>query len=197
VAALRANLPELFEVARQVSSRSPVGIAAYKPINSPPQDDKKIYDFVGMLGLPLVPCHEFPTNAPSAFFPAQALKDPALAAELEAFIGQGKPVLITDGLAKELASSLDLKRPNVRILETKGQPASLLNLSQDAIDQIRGPLLAPLKKTFSAPNKVGLYLFSDGSWVIENFNDNAVQTSLSGRTLEIPARGWKLHWQQN
>ncbi|HUC86074.1 MAG TPA: hypothetical protein VL970_12830 [Candidatus Acidoferrales bacterium] len=195
VEALRANLPELFEAARQVSSRKPVGIAAYKPISSAPQDDKKIYDFVGMLGLPLVPCHEFPTNAPAAFFPAQALKDSALAAKLQAFMARGKPVLITDGLAKQLSPSLDLKRPGVQILETKGQPASLLNLSQADLDRLRNPLLAPLKQGFSAPNKVALYLFSDGSWVIENFNDTPVQTSLSGQVLEIPARGWKLHWR--
>ena len=34
-----------------------------------------MFDFVGMLGVPLVPCHEFPADAPAAFFSVHALKD--------------------------------------------------------------------------------------------------------------------------
>ena len=97
IAALRTNLAELFAVARQVQARQPMGVAAYKPANSHPGKELCVFDFVGMLGLPLVPCHEFPTNAPAAFFSTHALKDPAFAAKLTAFLRAGKPVLLTDG----------------------------------------------------------------------------------------------------
>ena len=79
-----------------------VGVAAYKPANSHPENEQRVFDFVGMLGLPLVPCHEFPAEAKAAFFSVHALKDPDLPGKLAAFIAAGKPVLLTDGLAKRL-----------------------------------------------------------------------------------------------
>jgi hypothetical protein len=130
IQALRANLPELLAMAKNVRGREIAGLAAYKPANSHPESEPRVFDFVGMLGLPLVPCHEFPTKAPAAFFSIHALKDPKLAPQLKAFIQAGKPVLLTDGLAKALANSMDLTRPNVQIIAVKGQPKSLLELKQ-------------------------------------------------------------------
>ena len=54
-----------------------------------------------MLGLPLVPCHEFPAKAPAAFFSAHALKDPHFATKLATFILAGKPVLLGDANAAD------------------------------------------------------------------------------------------------
>ena len=102
VEALRQNIPELLAVAEQVGRRQIVGVAAYKPANSHPEKEPRVFDFVGMLGLPLAPCHEFPAEAPAAFFSIHALKDPDLPGKLAAFIAAGKPVLLTDGLAKQL-----------------------------------------------------------------------------------------------
>ncbi len=62
VEALRAEIPDLFAVAREVQRRPVVGVAAYKPANSHPENEARVFDFVGMLGVPLVPCHEFPTR---------------------------------------------------------------------------------------------------------------------------------------
>ena len=40
------------------------------------------------------------------------------------------------------------------------------------------------------PNRVALYLFADGSWVIENFRDEAVHVELDGATRTVaPAAG--------
>ena len=64
VESLRDNIPELFAVADQVRQRTVVGVAAYKPANSHPENEPRVFDFVGMLGIPLVPCHEFPSEAP-------------------------------------------------------------------------------------------------------------------------------------
>ncbi|MSU63054.1 MAG: hypothetical protein EXS31_11790 [Pedosphaera sp.] len=58
----------MIEVAKEVRHREIIGLAAYKPLNSHPENEKRVFDFVGMLGLPLVPCHEFPAKAPAAFF---------------------------------------------------------------------------------------------------------------------------------
>ena len=191
VAALRPHLPELRRVAAEVARRVPVGIAAYKPANSHPEKEAYVFDYAGMLGLPLVPCHEFPENAPAAFFSVHALKDPQLAAKLRRFIAAGKPVLVTDGLA----AALKLDAANVQVMKVGGSPKSLLNLGQEELDRLRAPLLKAVGASFRAPSEVGLYWFRDGSFVVENFNDREVRAELNGRSLTVPARGWVYEWK--
>lgn len=194
IEALRTNLPELFAVAKEVKGRSPVGVAAYKPANSHPENESRVFDFVGMLGVPLVPCHEFPKAAPAAFFSVHALKDAQLASKLAAFIKAGKPVLLTDGLAARLTNRVSLKASNVQVLDVKGSPKSLLDWPQEKVDAMRVPLLRPFKTSFRAPAGVALYLFRDGSWVVENFKDEALSVELTGSAQRVAARGWTYQW---
>jgi hypothetical protein len=195
VQALRVHLPELLTTAGQVAKRQAVGIAAYKPANSHPEKEARVFDFVGMLGIPLAPCHLFPTNAPAALFSVHALKDPNLQTELAVFVSTGRPVLITDGLAQRLEGKVDLAKPNVQVLKVAGNPKPLLKMEAGALSAIRAPLLRPFHVTLDAPNKVALYLFDDGSWVLENFRDDAVTVQQNGTAISIPARGWVTHWQ--
>jgi len=159
IEALRREIPKLLGVAEYVAARKPVGIAAYKPPNSHPEEEQYVFDFAGMLGLPLVPFQEFPEKAKAAFFSVHALKDAELPAKLEKFIRKGKPVLVTDGLARRLEGKVTLNAPNVQILPVRGDPKTLLALSQEELDRLRTPLLKPLKTTFRAPNEMGLYLY--------------------------------------
>jgi len=195
-AALRANLPELLAVAREVQRRSPVGIAAYKPINSGGGTEERIYDYLGMMGLPLVPCHLFPTNAPAAFFPVQAFDDPNVAAEINDYIKTGRPLLLTENLVKLLSPRLNLPAPNAGVLAVHGAPDYLLFQQQAQLDKWRAPLLKALHVSLSAPDQVALYLFSPSGWVIENFNNEAVTVVFNEQSLNIPARGWVCHWTQ-
>jgi hypothetical protein len=195
VEALRANIPELLTVAEEVGRRKVVGVAAYKPPNSHPQKEPRVFDFIGMMGLPLVPCHEFPTDAQAAFLSVHALKDADLGKKLSALIAAGTPVLLTDGLAKQLAGKVKLDAPNVHVLPVGGDPKSLLKLPQAELDALRQPLLRPLGHAFRAPNKVALYLFDDGSWVIENFNDRPVTVELDGTSHTISPRSWIYRWK--
>lgn len=195
VEALRTNLPELLAVAKEVRHRQPAGVATYKPPNSHPEKEPRVFDFVGMLGVPLVPGHEFPTNAPAAFFSVHALKDSDFTAKLEALIRTGKPVLVTDGLARALTNCVSLNGPNVHVLAVKENPKGLLDIPQAELDSLRQPLLRPLRATFHAPNRVSLYLFADHSWVVENFNDEPAKVELDGKAMTVPARGWTSHWR--
>lgn len=195
VEALRLNQEELFAVAKEVNGRKLVGVAAYKPANSHPENEQRVFDFVGMLGVPLVPCHEFPKKAPAAFFSVHALRDPQFADKLAKFIESGKPVLLTDGLAARLTNQVDLKAANVQILEVKGSPKSLLDWPQEKVDTMRTPLLRPIKASFRAPAGVALYLFRDGSWAVENFKDAVAQVELNGKARNLAPRDWTYRWK--
>jgi hypothetical protein len=170
-------------------------MAAYKPPNSHPESEPRVFDFVGMLGLPLVPCHTFPATAPTGFFSLHALKDPNLSTQLAAFINAGKPTLVTDGLAKRLKGHVALNVANVQIVPVRGEPKRLLKLPQAKLDGLRKLVLQPLRHSFQAPHRVALYLFADGSWVVENFADIPATIELDGTTHKVPARGWIYQWQ--
>jgi hypothetical protein len=195
IESLRRQIPRLLAVAKETAKRKLIGLAAYRPANSDPGKEQRVYDFVGMMGLPLVPCHEFPTNALAAFFPAHCLKDKDIAAKLTAFIAAGKPVLITDGLKSRLEGQVKLEATNVTVLEVKGDPKSLLNLPREILDPLRAPLLRPFKTTFKAPNKVSLYLAEDGSWAICNFNDDVVPVEFNRIRHQVADRGWLNVWK--
>jgi hypothetical protein len=195
VETLRRNIPELLAVAEQVGRRRIIGLAAYKPADSHPEKERRVFDFVGMLGLPLVPCHEFPTDAPAAFFSVHALKDADFRARLTKFIASGKPVLLTDGLKERLAGSVDLTAANVRILAVDGEPKRLLDLPQTELDGLRAPLLRPLGHSLRAPSRLAFYPFADGSWVIENFSNEAITVDLDGQSWQVAPRGWTMQWK--
>jgi hypothetical protein len=194
IAALRANMPELLATAREVQQRRPLGIAAYKPINSGAGTESRIFDFLGMIGLPLVPCHQFPTNAPAAFFSVHAFDDPHAVTEINDYIKTGRPVLLTEILAKILSPRLNLPAPNVRVLAVPGLPDYLMVQPQAQLDELRAPLLNALHVSFRAPAQVALYLFSPNGWVIENFNNDPVTVVFNGQSLNIPARAWLCRW---
>ncbi len=177
---LRPLIPELLQVSEAVTDRKAIGVAAYKPPNSHPEQESRVFDFVGMLGVPLVPCHEFPKDAKAAFFSVHALKDPNLSQDSPKLIARGIPILVTDGLAKRLEGSVPLNAANLRVLPVQSDPKSLLELSQPELHAIRQPLLNPFGHDLKAPNQVALYLYTDGSWVVENFNDQPVTVQLDG-----------------
>lgn len=195
IAALRKEIPELQRVAAEVQRRKPLGLAAYKPINSHPEKEARVFDFVGMLGIPLLPTHQFPTDAPAAFFSVHALSDPAFKTAFARYVEAGHVALITDGLAEKLESIEQSKSDGVHILKVAGEPKSLLALSPEELTLLRPPLLKALGLSFTAPNRVAIYPFVDGSWVIENFNDEPATVELGEEKLAVPGRGWMMRWR--
>ncbi|UCG46512.1 MAG: hypothetical protein JSU94_13520 [Phycisphaerales bacterium] len=177
VAKLRAELPGLFELAAMVRGESIRGIAAPKPPNSDAGDEQYVYDFVGMLGLPLVPTASFATDAKAAFLPVHAYKDPGLSGKLKAMLAAKKPVIVTDGLAKRLGG-LDLEDENLITLMVGGNPRGLLAVDQAEVRRIRRKMLAPFGFMFDGPVMVGLYLIGENLVVVENFSDETVFGSL-------------------
>jgi hypothetical protein len=174
---LRTEIPSLFQLAAMVRGKPLRGVAAPKPPSSDGHNEQYVYDFVGMLGLPLVPTAEIRADAKAAFLPVHAMKDPQWSDKLATVLKAGVPVLVTDGLAAKLPPELANDK-NLLTLKVNGKPNSLLNLTREELKPIRDKLLAPLGIRFDAPNQVALYLIGDGCIAIENFNDEPITATL-------------------
>ena len=88
----------LADLAAFVREHPVTGVAAYKPPNSDPAGDMYIMDFLGMLGIPLVPVHKFPAGAPVIFLPAQAVADPDLLDHVNKARTRGSHIIFTTNL---------------------------------------------------------------------------------------------------
>jgi len=174
---LRTEIPGLFKLAKLVRNKPIKGILAPKPPHSDAGGEQYVFDFVGMLGLPLVPSAEIHSDAKAAFFSVHALKDRDFPDKLKKMLSAKKPVLITDGLTKKL-KGVNLKDENLTILKVSGNPHRLLKLTRKELNYIRDKLLAPFAIRFDAPNKVALYLIGDNCLIIENFNDEPINAAL-------------------
>jgi len=192
---LRAEIPGLFKLARLVRDKPIQGVLAPKPPNSDADGEQYVFDFVGMLGLPLVPAAKIDPDTKAAFLSVHALKDPELADKLNRMLDAKRPVLITDGLAKQL-NKVNLEDENLTILKIDGNPRNLLKLTQEELLPLRNKLLAPFGIRFDAPNKVGLYLMGKDCVIVENFNDEPIDATLefakpinARKTLVLPPEG--------
>jgi|WetSurMetagenome_2_1015567.scaffolds.fasta_scaffold13194_3 hypothetical protein len=178
IEAFRKELPQLFELARIVHGKKLKGIHLPKLPNSEPYNEQYIFSFLGMIGLPCIPAAEINEKSESAIFTVHSLKEPGFSGKLQRMLDSGKPILITDELEKMLSNQTLLENKNLTILKVAGDPKNLLKLSREELKPIRDKLLAPLGLKFDAPNKVSLYLLGDNCFIIENFNDEAVDVTL-------------------
>jgi hypothetical protein len=170
-------------------------LAAYKPPGSDGGDEQSVYDFAGMIGIPLAPTHEFSSEAPALFVPIHGWADAQIVPRLNQFLDSGKPMLVTDGLARRVSGKVQFGVDNARVLKVGGNPANLLDIPQRQLDEIRKPLLKPFGVAFKAPADVALYLFDDGSWVVENFSDRGVAVELNSQPMMLGARAWAYEWK--
>jgi len=178
VTALRREIPGLFELARLVRGKRPVGLPLCKPPNSPPDGEPYVFDFIGMLGLPLVPTARLERDAQAAVFTMHALADPQAPESIAQTVAAGKPVLVTSRLAAALRGQVDLDAPNVLRLNTDPDNLhDLLRMDQATLDPMRSKLLQPYGIRFWAPTQVALYVF-DGLLCIENFRDQPAEVRL-------------------
>ncbi|MHC4203055.1 MAG: hypothetical protein ACYSTT_00270 [Planctomycetota bacterium] len=93
-----AQFDQLVNLATFVHEHPVTGVPAYKPPNSDPAGDMYIMDFLGMLGIPLIPVHKFPTNTPVIFLPAQAAADPDLLDHINKARSRGADLVFTTNL---------------------------------------------------------------------------------------------------
>ncbi len=93
----------LERICSTIRDKQRVGIEAYKPPGSDPGRESFIFDYLGVLGLPVIVTSRRPSTE-SIFLPVQSLKDPGVAdflMEMKA----GRTVLGTSGLLEGLAET--------------------------------------------------------------------------------------------
>ena len=96
-ARLKQDFNALADLAAVVRDNPVVGTVAYKPANSDAGGDLYLMDFIGMLGVSLVPSPVFPADAPTIFLPAQAAADRAIMPKVEAALKAGRHLIMTPG----------------------------------------------------------------------------------------------------
>jgi hypothetical protein len=176
-AAFCAELPGVEDLSRHLEGTSPMGVSAPKGPNSEAGDQRYVFDYVGWLGVPLLPRGFVDVEASSVFLARHALADPELTVKLDQFHRRRTPVVMTDGLAGELPDHL-VQADNVRILPVGGDVRSLPDLPPETIVDLRTHLLGPWELSLAAPARVGMYLRDDGTVVLANFADQPAQVDL-------------------
>jgi len=94
---LRMQYPQLADLAVKVASEPVKGVMGYKPPSSDAHGDLYIMDFIGMLGIPLIPVSSYPDNAGVIFLPTQAAADTGILAKIEKSIAGNATLIFTTG----------------------------------------------------------------------------------------------------
>lgn len=94
---LRAQFKQLADIAHLVHDNPVIGISGYKPANSDAGGDLYVMDFIGMIGVPLIPAAAFPNDAKTIFLPTQAAHDSDVVDKALESIAKGTTVIVTSG----------------------------------------------------------------------------------------------------
>ncbi len=78
----------------------PIGVAAYKPVNS--VGEEYLPTFLGAIGVPMDLVPEFPTNARTVLLTAASAHDKDLVAKVKKFVQAGGTAIATSGLMEKL-----------------------------------------------------------------------------------------------
>jgi hypothetical protein len=139
-ALLADRLPELRDLAARLHGQQRRGIAFYKPPGSESDENMYLADYLGMIGLPILPVAEYPKEAKVVFLPVQAAADPQLPDEMNRHLKRGATLVMTPALLRALDPAM-AKRTGVAV-DAAGAPASASELGMGGRTT---PLEAPVE----------------------------------------------------
>jgi len=140
-----AEFDVLADLAAFVREHPVIGVPAYKPPNSDPAGDMYIMDFLGMLGIPLIPVHEFPDESPVIFLPAQAAADPKLMDHIHQARDRGAHLIMTTNLLIASQHGDELARMVGIDPDVQSKPLRAQLISQSKSEQITVDLESPIE----------------------------------------------------
>ena len=101
-ALLAAKWSELCGLAESLQRKPRRGIAFYKPAGSDGSENLYLADYLGMIGLPILPVARYPMNVAVAFLPVQAAADPRLLERMGQHLELGSTLVLTPALVRAL-----------------------------------------------------------------------------------------------
>lgn len=107
----------------KITNENPVrGLVAARPNRAEPWDsgkayDANVFDYIGQIGIPLRPTHDFPEDAEGFFLSLHTRSLPRYEEKIEALRHASVPILLTDGLAATLDKDF-LDRANVFVIRS-------------------------------------------------------------------------------
>jgi hypothetical protein len=101
-ALLAEKWPELCVLAERVQRMPRRGMAYYKPAGSEGSENLYLADYLGMIGLPILPVARYPMEAAVAFLPVQAAADPRLFETMRRRLKRGSTLVLTPALVRAL-----------------------------------------------------------------------------------------------
>lgn len=131
---LASRMPELRELAARVQGQRRRGIPFYKPPGSESSENMYLADYLGMIGLPILPVGKYPADAKVAFLPVQAAADATLFAKMQRHLSRGATLVVTPALVRALGSKA------AQLAGVAIEPAARAEAARTA--QIRGEPLA-------------------------------------------------------
>lgn len=171
---LRA-MPDLTDLAAKILGREPAGVAFYKPPGSESEENMYLMDYLGMLGVPLVPAARYPARARVVVLGVQAAADPSVLVSVRRHIAQGARVVLTPALLRRVPT---LCAEAGVAVSAEAQPTR--------VGRVR---IAGRDVTAPAPLEVDAGLKAAGATVL-------ISAPRNGRTLPVLARRGEL-WVWN
>jgi hypothetical protein len=186
-------LPAMQAAAARVQGAQIEGVAFYKPPNSDPGDNRFLMDYLGMLGIPVVPVAEYPSKSRAVILGVHAAHDPALISKVTAHLRTGARVAMTASLMDRVKAPAGVIRIDLRTFSEQDYldtgewllpPKELawVDMSREQADALRKSLGVGL----SAPTRIAYYRFGRDE-VLYSFRDEDVEVVLNGRKLMVPA----------
>lgn len=102
---LASRLPDLFDLAARTQRHRIDGVAFYKPPASEADDNQYLMDYLGMIGLPIVPVARYPETARVAFLAAQAAADPEILDQVRRHLERGTTLVLTPAFVRALGQA--------------------------------------------------------------------------------------------
>jgi hypothetical protein len=149
------DFENLATLAEAVTSHPVMGVAGYKPPNSDAGGDLYLLDYIGMLGVSLIPESIYPENAKVIFLPTQAATDTAIFPEIVKSLDGGAKIIMTTGFVaaardgENISRLAEIKWP---LQEVQSEAGSVI--SEGAAYKLKLPLTMDYK------------IFPDGATVL-------------------------------
>jgi hypothetical protein len=202
---LCAEREQLDRLATLVAEHPPIGVAGYRDPGGDAGGEPYVFEYLGMLGIPIVASPHFPYDAPAAAV-SEASVNVGLATSLGSYASAGKSAVVTSRVVRkvpELAkygTIVDTSHhgfpDRMRVQESGDQDmpefAQVLEAVPPALEEVRRSLLEAVALPLEAPPGVGVTLLGSRYVVVQNFRPETAGVRVAsgeGRTVSLAPGG--------